>query len=275
MRTKIKIVCPIHGIFKQECTEHLKGSGCRDCYISNKFLSQSKVIEEFKLIHGDKYDYSRFVYKRWNIKSEIICSEHGSFLQNKNNHCKGKGCPKCGDINSSLKQRSNEKEFILKANTVHNNYYEYDKVKYINSQTKVIIICPKCGNYEQKPNNHILGKGCPNCKLSKGELKIAEYLDKININYQTQKGYMDLLGKDRKRLKYDFFIPKYNCLIEYDGKQHYEIVDYFGGEKSFKRRQVLDKLKTKYCIENNIQLIRIPYWDRKNIESILEKNINI
>jgi len=273
--TKVKIICPIHGVFHQEPKEHIRGRGCRKCFDSRILVSQNDVIKEFHMIHGDRYDYSRFVYERWNIKSEIICTIHGLFLQNKNNHCKGKGCPDCGNINSSIKQRSTKKEFVMKSNITHNYYYSYNKVNYINNYTNIIITCPKHGDFEQEPKNHLNGKGCSICRLSKGELKIIEYLEVSNIEYQTQKGYLDLLGKDKKRLKFDFYLTEYDCLIEYDGAQHYKPVDFFGGNKAFKRRQHLDKLKTQYCIANNIQLIRIPYWDSKNIKSILDKNINI
>ena len=275
VRIKLDIICPIHGVFKQEMHDHLKGRGCKKCYIASKILNQSKVIETFISIHGDKYDYSNFKYRGWNVKSDIICPIHGIFKQSYNNHYKKKGCPSCGNNSSSVKQKSNTKEFIEKANIKHNNCYNYSKVKYINSTTKVIIICPLHGDFKQIPNNHLIGKGCPVCKQSKGEKKISQYLDRYNINYETQKSFEDLVGNNKKRLKYDFFLNDYNCLIEYDGKQHFEVVNYFGGLDGFNKRKLLDEKKNDYSKQNNIKLIRIPYWDIKNIDSILQKNINI
>jgi very-short-patch-repair endonuclease len=77
--------------------------------------------------------------------------------------------------------------------------------------------------------------------------------------------------KNKKQLFFDFFLPDFNCCIEYDGIQHFEIVEFFGGEKSFNERLINDNIKNDFCEENNISLLRISYKD--NINEILEKII--
>lgn len=100
---------------------------------------------------------------------------------------------------------------------------------------------------------------------------IAKYLDNKNIKYERQYKFDDCRSKDK--LPFDFYIPSKNIVIEYDGKQHYEIVDYFGGFDDFVGTKIRDTIKTIYCKENNIKLIRIPYWDFDKIEEILEKEL--
>lgn len=125
-----------------------------------KKITTEQFIEKAKKIHGNKYNYSKVQYINSSTKVEIICPKHGSFWQSPNNHLsKTKGCPEC---NGGIKLT--KEKFIEKAQKIHNNKYNYSKVNYINSQTKIIITCPIHGDFEQLPTNHLSGKGCPNCK---------------------------------------------------------------------------------------------------------------
>lgn len=122
-----------------------------------------QIIERIRDIHGSKYDYSKFVYNGMHNKSIIICPEHGEFLQTPHSHLKGQGCPKCG-IKSRIEKRQYDTEiFIKKAKEVHNNKYNYSKVRYIDSKTDIIIICPEHGEFIQKPYLHLQKHGCPFC----------------------------------------------------------------------------------------------------------------
>jgi Zn ribbon nucleic-acid-binding protein len=92
-----------------------------------------------------------------------VCPIHGPFEQEAHSHLKGQGCPKCG-IESRSRKRSDTKEtFIEKARKVHGDKYDYSKVKYVNGKTKVTIICPEHGEFEQMPSSHIKGHGCVKC----------------------------------------------------------------------------------------------------------------
>lgn len=150
-------------------------------------------------------------------------------------------------------------KFFEKCKEIHGNKYDYSKTKYINSSTKVTIICPEHGEFEQTPNNHRFGNGCPVCNESKGERKIRLWLEENNINFEPQHKFDDC--KNILPLPFDFYLPDYNTCIEYNGLQHYKIVTYFGGNDGFKQRQINDKLKMEYCNNNNIPLLIIKYND--------------
>ena len=165
---KIKIICKEHGIFEQRTNSHLQGRGCKKCaveFVSNSAkLTIEEIIKRSKHIHGDLYDYSKVNYLRSSTKVEILCKKHGSFFQNIHHHFNGIGCPKCGVEKSSEANRGTLKGFIEKANEIHNNIYNYSKVKYKNNNTKVEIVCKQHGSFFQRPNNHIDSKsGCPIC----------------------------------------------------------------------------------------------------------------
>jgi Zn finger protein HypA/HybF involved in hydrogenase expression len=121
-------------------------------------LSNKEFIDRCRKIHGNKYTYSKVNYLNNHTKVTIICKEHGEFLQTPKLHYKKEGCPSCGASNKMV-----TKDFINKAKKVHKNKYNYLKSNYTNTKSKVIITCPKHGDFQQKANNHILGKGCKDC----------------------------------------------------------------------------------------------------------------
>ena len=125
-------------------------------------LTTEEFIKRAREVHGDKYDYFKVKYVNSQTKIEIICPEHGKFYQTPNNHLKGKGCPKCnGGIFLGCD------DFVQKAKKVHRDRYDYSRVEYINSKTKVCIICPEHGEFWQTPDKHLQGDGCPECAGNK------------------------------------------------------------------------------------------------------------
>ena len=157
--------------------------------------------------------------------------------------------------------------FIERSNKIHNSKYDYSLVNYINTKTKVKIICHSHGEFEQTPNNHLRGYGCPICNISKGENVIKEYLDKNNIRYIWHYSFDDC--RNKYPLWFDFYLTDLNTCVEYDGIQHYESIDYFGGLETFKNIQKNDKIKNKYCEKNGINLIRFKYNEKINLNIIL------
>lgn len=121
-------------------------------------------IKKAKSVHGDRYDYSKTEYIDNQTKVCIICPEHGEFWQLPSSHLRGYKCPKCANFNRGRKKRLDNFDFIKKAKKIHGDKYDYSKVEYMNSQTKVCIICPEHGEFWQTPINHLLGQGCPKCK---------------------------------------------------------------------------------------------------------------
>jgi len=162
--TKICIKCPKHGEFWQTPISHLRSCGCPRCG-GTGVLTKEEFIKKAKEIHGDKYDYSKVNYVNAHTKVCIICGEHGEFWQYPADHTNGHGCPKCGDENSREKRSSTKEKFIKKAKEKHGDKYDYSKVEYVNSVTKVCIICPEHehGEFWQRPTDHTQGQGCPKC----------------------------------------------------------------------------------------------------------------
>lgn len=158
-RTKVCIICPEHGEFWMSPGNHIVNKqGCPYCGGTKK-LSNEQFIARANQIHNYKYDYSKILYKNNRTKVCIICPEHGEFWQIPSSHLKGYGCPEC----SNYKKLTTE-EFIEKAKSVHGDRYDYSKVEYVNSSTKVCIICPEHGEFWQTPDSHINARqGCPYC----------------------------------------------------------------------------------------------------------------
>ena len=268
-RSKIVIICNEHGEFMQKPNDHLNGCGCNSCglkTIKDKFKSNnSNFISKAKEIHGDKYDYSKVNYVNAHVKVKIICPEHGEFEQKPNNHLNGKGCSRCVGKCRSLTTNMVIDDF----NKIHNNKYDYSMVNYIDNTTKISIICPIHGVFEQTPAAHKQKQGCPLCNISKGEDNIKLFLEKNNIIFERQKRFKEC--RNIRPLPFDFYLPDYNICIEYNGKQHYKPINYWGGEDGFNLRQIRDKIKMEYCHKNNIPLITIKYDDS---DLVLESKLN-
>ena len=119
-------------------------------------------IDKSQKIHNKKYNYSKTIYKNNRTKVEIICPIHGSFFQTPTGHLSQRGCRKCGRIISGSKAKSNLEHFINKSQIKHDKKYDYTKANYINSKTKLTIICPLHGEFLQTPSNHYQF-GCIKC----------------------------------------------------------------------------------------------------------------
>ena len=230
--------------------------------------TNESFIKESSIVHNYFYDYSLSEYINGEFPVKIICPIHGIFKQSPKSHLNEHGCNLC-NIDKLIKSRLDTKEdFIKKSNKAHNNFYDYSKVEYINCTTKVIITCPKHGDFRQRPQDHINSKnGCPLCKESKGEKEIRYYLELNNIKYIYQKKFEGCRYKNC--LPFDVYLPDYNICIEFDGEQHFTVVEAWGGEEGLNQRKKKDKIKTDYCMEKGIKLIRIRYDE--NVEENLKK----
>ena len=275
-KKKVIVTCKKHGDFKMTPNSHLLGCGCPLCGKENmRYLrrkTQDDFIEQAKRKHGNKYDYSLVEYVNSSKKIKIICPTHGVFEQEANTHLSGGGCPKCKSDKLSLLFRGNTESFIEQAKIVHGDLYGYEKVKYVNNKENIEIVCHKHGSFYQTPNSHLRGAGCPMCASSRGEQAISIYLASHNIPYIRQ--YVirnESLFCENKIMKIDFCVPSYNSFIEFNGEQHYEPNDHFGGEKDFIRRQERDFALKQYCQVHQIKLIVISYTDIKKIPNILTR----
>lgn len=271
INTKVKIICKKHGIFEMSPHNHLNSQNCPKCSKQSKTKTNEQFIKEANEKHNFKYDYSKINYINNCTKVEIICKEHGSFYQEPRQHLSGGGgCPKCAMLYVSKlhadKYRKTNEQFIEEAKKVHSQQYDYSKINYINSNTKIVIICKKHGLFYQTPQHHLEGNGCPKCRSSKGETKIRKFLKEKNIPFEEQKKFTNC--KDNKELPFDFFIPSLNILIEYQGEQHYKN-SYKEESHDWHKYRHHDWLKRNFARKNNYNLIIIPYWEFNKIENIL------
>jgi hypothetical protein len=278
---KNKIICPIHGIFEQNANNHLQGQNCPNCKkdkISKALkCTQEEFLKKCYKIHKDKYNYSLSEYKGANIKIKIICKNH-NYIFEQIPYChinKKRGCPKCGNERTIGYTKSNSNEFIKKAKRIHGDKYNYSLVEYVNNHTLVLIICKKhpLNPFKQLPQKHLTGKGCPVCSSSKGENQIRLFLKNNNFYFEEQKNFEQCRLKNK--LKFDFFIPDKNILIEFHGIQHYEEIAFFYNRPkyNFKYQQQRDYLKREFTKKNNIKFLEISYKQQNKIEQILQENL--
>ncbi len=233
-----------------------------------KKYTTSRFIAKAQDVHGDRYDYSESVYSGSHTKLKIICKTHGVFYQNAGDHMQGAGCLKCAVAKRRpYHQKWSTSSFIEASKKIHNDKYSYSLVNYKTYESKVKIVCPFHGEFSQQANFHLNGSGCPKCRASQGEKKIAAILRAKDIRYTKQKKFKDC--KNIRELPFDFYIPDLNLLIEYDGQQHFKPVSIFGGEPAFKKVRENDSIKNKFCKDSNIKLVRISYK-----EDVIEKLTN-
>ena len=219
----------------------------------SKRKSNDEFIREARLIHHNRYDYSKVEYANNKTKVCIICPEHGEFWQTPSDHLNGKGCPQCaGNV------RHDKDTFVEKAKHIHNDRYDYSKVEYVNAHTKVCIICPEHGEFWQTPNNHLNGNGCPLCKNRKiGDVlrdTVEDFTKKSDEFHEITDCLKALSPQQRNReilcnREIDIFIPSLKLGIEYNGLRWHS--EKFGKDKNYH----LDKLNK--CNEQGIKLIQI------------------
>lgn len=257
-------------IFRTMPIEVLTGGRCPKCQGKIRDKDTNYFKQEVSNMYNDEYtvlgDYvtgNTKILMRHNLCGhEYVVAPH--------NFLRGRKCPKC--MKHIKKDTAYFKDEVY--NLVGDEYEvlgEYEKAK-----IKIRMKHNICKNeYDVFPDSFIRGSRCPICSESKGEQRIRYLLENNKISFSPQYTFSNLVGIGCSPLKFDFalFLDKHkkqlNVLIEYDGIFHYE-KQY--DDDGFETLQVHDKRKNEYCLENNIKLIRIPYWEFDNIESILKSN---
>jgi very-short-patch-repair endonuclease len=246
----VVIICPNHGRFIKKAYYHLK-SGCPFCS-KNKLMhidDVKKRLSENKIF--DIIDFNEYTHNRQKIN--VICKKNGHKSIKSINHLyNGVGCSYC----SKVKKYTTE-ERIKIAIEKHGNKYDYSKSTYISSKHSVFIGCRIHGYFKQRPTSHISGSGCPICNKSLGERIISEILETEKIKFESQKSFEGL--KHINKLYFDFYLPNYNLCIEFDGMQHHKSYKFFGGDEKLKDTVLKDQIKDRYCLQNEIKLLRISY----------------
>ena len=166
-KDKVFIICRSHGQFEQQPTSHCSGAGCSICAGTKKLTTEEWIVKA-RAVHGDKYDYSKVVYRKRHSEITVICRQHGEFVQFSGNHLKGHGCAKCtqgpGKGRSAL---YTTEEWIVKARAVHGDKYDYSSTIYVGNHYDVSMVCPTHGIFKKKAIDHVSGgQGCQYCSKS-------------------------------------------------------------------------------------------------------------
>jgi hypothetical protein len=260
-KTKVKIICPVHGEFSISPHSLLQKKGCYFCGRDEIKKKLSKPKEQFiqeatKLF--PHYNYSLVEYTNNKTKVKILCKKHGEFEIVPSSLLSGSGCPVCAKEKNSKTQE----QFIQEISTIFPEY-DYSKTIYKNDRTKVTIICSMHGEFEATPSNLLQGRGCPKCCSSKGEKKIRAILKKEKILFKEQYKIPDC--KDKIPLPFDFAIFNSSNeligLIEFQGEQHFKPIKVFGGEEKLAEQQKRDAIKREYCKTHRIPLLEVFYLD--------------
>lgn len=279
---ELSYICNLHkdeGVQYTNYANLQKGLTCKLCAIKRKKIIHLKSHEQFCKDLDMVWDNEYIPLQQYNGSHKKILFKHNieqcgfEWMTPPVSLLTGSGCPKCSGryINTDI-----FKENIYKL--VKNDYTV--ESEYISSTEDILLKHKKCGkSFLIKPEIFIAGTRCPFCKETKGETKIRIYLESKNFIFRPQYSFKDC--KYKKRLQFDFVVfnedKKVRFIVEYDGEQHYEKVNFSRDDKineqKFKNTQIRDKIKNKYCDENNILLIRIPYWEYDNIENILQEKI--
>lgn len=212
-RSRIKILCPIHGEFYQKPYSHLQGIGCPKCGFkkSSDFnrKGNDRFIEQANKIHNNYYNYDKVIYN--SNKDDIIirCPKHGDFKQSPQSHLKGHGCIKC----SPKKENKPNDIFIAQSSKIHNNKYRYID-EYKGAHVKIDILCPKHGTFSQTPNSHLKNRGCPDCQFNNSSKLEREWLDTIGVDKKYRNTFIRI---DGKLYKFDAYVPDTNTIYEFYG----------------------------------------------------------
>ena len=272
-KIKVCIICPIHGEFWQTPDRHLHSSGCLKCAAEKRGKNRRIDFETFKTksneVHNNKYVYIKEEFVKIDKKTKIICPIHGEFWQTPESHMNGHGCPACKKEKLAQLRKSEFGDFEEKARMVHGNIYDYSESKYVDSKTKVCIICPIHGKFWQSPNVHLRGYGCPKCHISQLEKSTEHLLQKMNVDNQSQQKFDWLINE--KKMPLDFYLPQYNIAIECQGEQHLMETSFSKGNM-FDKIISRDQLKYKLCQEHGIPIIYI--LNKKFAQQSLNEQFN-
>ena len=272
--THVKCKCKICGyIWNTYPSALLLGTGCSKCKKCYK-RTQEEFIKELKEVSPNISIIGNYTGVNKKIKYKcLVCGYIGYSIAN--NLLNGCRCPNC--LNGT---KLTEKEFLNKLHNINPNIIiisEYQKV-----HQKVLCKCAICNTtWERQPRSLLsVGSKCPVCEpLSMGENKIRKYLDLYHMSYESQKKFDDLYGVGNGKLSYDFYLPFYNCLIEYQGEQHERPINFSGCEdtkaqKMFIKQKEHDRRKRKYAKNNGYKLLEIWYYDYDNIEEIIKDELS-
>lgn len=258
-KQNVTIICKKHNKeFVVKPYYHLLNinGGCKDCENELKSLNKIKTLESFinktKENFGDNFSFEKTNYKGQFEPTIVTCREHGDITIIPKYFFKTMyGCSKC----ATESRKISEENIIKRFRQVHGNKYNYGK--YNGIEKEMDIYCPIHGLFRQTPHNHLAKEGCPQCVRNyKLENEIKNKLKQVDARFESQKKF-----EWSKRLSFDFYVPCAKILIECQGLQHFEPIEFFGGENALNSQKKRDKLKFNLSREHNMNLVY--YCDKK------------
>ena len=267
--------CLVHDVFwRTTPVRALQGVGCKECKVEKfrqiRCKTHEQYIEEVTIINPDIIVVGKYTDARTPI--EHYCMKHGILWNTyPDGILKGIGCKECGNEKARDKNIKTHNQYLKDLYAVNPDLNVVEE--YRGANVAILHHCKIDGYvWLAKPANILSGTGCPQCNESYGERQVRQWLEKHHITYQYQKTFDDC--RDVRVLPFDFYIPEYNVCIEYDGEQHFRPVKFDGKNdelaiKQFEKIMLHDDIKNKYCENNMIHLLRIPYF--KNVEEELNR----
>lgn len=259
-KTQITHQCKKHNvIWDISPSNALKGQGCQKCKYEKMRDKQIKPHEQYLLEVSIKNQHIIVLGRYAGASTPILhkckyCGKEWPICPS--DVLRGKGCRECSCKRWGLKARKTHLQYEEDLHKINPHIEPIED--YINTDTVILHKCKVCEHiWPIKPNHTLAGHGCPVCDQSHGEREITQWLKNHFIDYIPQYKFNDC--RDKLPLPFDFYLPEYNMCVEYDGLQHFEPIDWFGGEESLKATQYHDNIKTNYCKEKKITLIRIAY----------------
>lgn len=254
----------------------LQGRGCPECAIKKQSEKQAKTHEQYAYEINKINPNIEVIGKYKNAKTKILhrckkCKNEWDIMPS--GILSGNGCPECAKNLLRNIYIMTKEEFIEKLKKTNNKISLIGDYNGTSSIAK--FECNSCGNIWEARTSNVLYQncGCVKCsEKSKGEVTVKDYLDNSLIDYYPQKKFSGLKGLGGRLLSYDFYLQNYNLLIEFQGEQHYEPVDYFGGKEKLKTQQEHDKRKRDYAKLHNINLLEIRYDE--DVNTILNNYFN-
>lgn len=245
----------------------LSGTGCPSC-ARERAKRPSTSQEEFESRVLKNLPFIEILSEYKGIKSYIKChcdmcnktfeAQAATLLRGRSGH----RCPK-----NCMSQNKKPEQFEEELRLINDDIILLES--YVSTDTKIHCQCKKCDNqWYTNPSDLLNGHGCPCCNVSRGEKAIYMYAKNHNLQYTPQ--YAPKGCKYKVQLRFDVFFPQYNIIVEYDGRQHFESIERWGGDDAFAYTKARDEVKNQYCLDHGITMVRIPYWEYKNINKILD-----
>lgn len=277
-KTSIPHLCLIcNTVFNGNPQRLLGGANCTNCAKRSGALARTKTDEQYKEEVKQKNPNVK-IRSRYSKATEPVETEclRCGYIWNPlaDSILSGHGCPKCAIIDLADKQRKTTEQYVQELKELYPNIVA--KEEYNGANVNIDHYCTFCDRFWSARPANVLQYGCPTCNgFYSGEKKVEDTFKKHDIIYIPQYRFSDLKGVGGKCLSYDFYLPDYNLLIEYQGGQHAFPVEYFGGKEKFKIQKEHDKRKREYADSHGYSFLEIWYYDYDNIEDIIVKHLNL